>query len=226
MATDVFISYRRTVHENNQGDGKDKSRILALELKDKGYKVFLDYQDINDGDYHEAIEHAIKDCKVFLLLLTEGALDRCEYDDDEVAREIRKANEYECHFIPVTFDTSDFPKPGNLPNDLDFIFSTQFHKILSDEYHESSINELCKKIGKPNTQNNTPSTEEDKKVGINEVVCSKCGKTVKLVGGKEMVIGGAAAIPLGPIAPFALGLKKIYDKYSGDYVCPECKGEK
>ena len=41
MKYDVFISYRRV-------GGKDKARSLKSELERRGYRVFLDFDDLKD----------------------------------------------------------------------------------------------------------------------------------------------------------------------------------
>ena len=42
MKYDIFISYRRI-------GGKDKARPLKSELEKRGYKVFLDFDDLKDS---------------------------------------------------------------------------------------------------------------------------------------------------------------------------------
>ena len=49
---DIFISYRRKW-------GALYSRILQLKLQEKGYKVFLDYDELRDGKIDEKIKHDI-----------------------------------------------------------------------------------------------------------------------------------------------------------------------
>ena len=46
---DIFISYRRKW-------GALYSRILQLKLQEKGYKVFLDYDELRDGKFDEKIK--------------------------------------------------------------------------------------------------------------------------------------------------------------------------
>ena len=41
---DIFISYRRT-------DGAQYARILQLMLAQRGYKVFIDYDELTDGKF-------------------------------------------------------------------------------------------------------------------------------------------------------------------------------
>ena len=55
---DVFISYRRE-------DGAQYARILQLELEKRGYRVFLDYEELTDGVFGDEIKEAIKGGREF-----------------------------------------------------------------------------------------------------------------------------------------------------------------
>ena len=91
---DIFISYRRV-------GGSDFARQMQLALKAKGYKVFLDFDDLKDGVFDRRIEAAIKNSKIFLFILSPHALDRCKNEDDWVRREIECAFVSQCHIVPV-----------------------------------------------------------------------------------------------------------------------------
>ena len=91
---DIFISYRRV-------GGADFARQMQLALKAKGYKVFLDFDDLKDGVFDRRIEAAIKNSKIFLFILSPHALDRCKNEDDWVRREIECAFVSQCHIVPV-----------------------------------------------------------------------------------------------------------------------------
>ena len=92
---DIFISYRRV-------GGADFARQMQLALKNKGYKVFLDFDELKDGVFDRRIEMAIKRSKVFLFVLSPHALDRCKNEDDWVRREIECALISKCHIVPVS----------------------------------------------------------------------------------------------------------------------------
>ena len=53
MKYDIFISYRRE-------GGSDKAWILKTELTAKGYKVFLDFDELKDGVFNKHIMQAIE----------------------------------------------------------------------------------------------------------------------------------------------------------------------
>ena len=92
---DIFISYRRV-------GGADFARQMQLALKTKGYKVFLDFDELKDGVFDRRIEMAINRSKVFLFVLSPHALDRCKNEDDWVRREIECALISKCHIVPVS----------------------------------------------------------------------------------------------------------------------------
>lgn len=82
MAYDVFISYRRET-------GVDDARLLQQALKARGYEVFFDFfNPMRDGNFMEKTFKAINEAPVFILMLTEGALNRCDRKEDWV-RSIR-----------------------------------------------------------------------------------------------------------------------------------------
>lgn len=78
---DIFISYRRV-------GGAQYARILQLMLSQRGYRVFLDYDELKDGIFGKKIKAAILEAPVFMLVLSKNALDRCKNDDDWVREEI------------------------------------------------------------------------------------------------------------------------------------------
>ena len=91
---DIFISYRRV-------GGADFARQMQLALKNKGYRVFLDFDELKDGVFDRRIEAAIKSSKVFLFILSTHALDRCKNEEDLVRKEIECAFLSQCHIVPV-----------------------------------------------------------------------------------------------------------------------------
>lgn len=107
MNYDIFISYRRK-------GGAHYARILKAELEKRGYRdrVFLDYDELKDGRFDSRIMQAIDSAPIFIFILSPGALDRCNNEDDWVRQEILYALKHERHIIPVDFDSrfNGFPK--------------------------------------------------------------------------------------------------------------------
>lgn len=108
---DIFISYRRT-------GGAQYARILQLMLTQRGYKVFLDYDELTDGIFSDHIKAAIKDAPVFMLVLSDGALKRCVNEDDWVRQEILLAYQHNKHFVPVNPDNKFDGVPEGLPEEI------------------------------------------------------------------------------------------------------------
>lgn len=136
---DIFISYRRE-------GGREFARNLKLQLQILGYqKIFFDYNSIRDGVFNTQILDAIYSCNNFLLLLSPDSMDRCADKGDWVAREIRTAIKYDCKIIPITMQP-EFQWPENFPCDLSKVKNIQQHKLLVDEYFETSVERLSERL--------------------------------------------------------------------------------
>ena len=84
---DIFISYRRKT-------GVDDARLLQQSLKARGYNVFFDYDSLRDGKFDERIYAAIEEAPIFILILSEGALDKIKIKigASSIAAYIRSSN--------------------------------------------------------------------------------------------------------------------------------------
>ena len=94
---DIFISYRRE-------GGADKARVLKTELEKRGFSVFLDFDELKDGYFDERIMNAISSTPIFMILLSQNALDRCGEEGDWVYKEIEYAIKTNRHIIPINPD--------------------------------------------------------------------------------------------------------------------------
>lgn len=121
---DIFISYRRI-------GGAQYARILQLMLNQRGYKVFLDYDELTDGKFGDHIQEAIKDAQIFILVLSKEALVRCKNEGDWVRREIQLAIQEGKHIIPVNPDNSFDGVPGDIPDDIKEEVSTHQHSDIN-----------------------------------------------------------------------------------------------
>lgn len=137
---DIFISYRKA-------DGRDYARSIMQALKIVGYpKVFFDYNSLRDGVFNTQILDAIYSCKDFILVISPLALKNCGREGDWVAKEIRMAIKYHKKIIPIVIENTFQGWPADFPNDLSSIKDIQFHKLLTDEYFEESIDKLTKRL--------------------------------------------------------------------------------
>lgn len=135
----IFISYRRE-------GGVDLARSIKQQLQILGYdNIFFDYNSIRDGVFNTQILDAIYSCDVFLLILTPKSMNRCANKGDWVAREIRTALKYNRPIIPIIIE-KDFVWPPDFPNDMKDLRNLQFHKILTDEHFDYTIERLSHRI--------------------------------------------------------------------------------
>ncbi len=134
---DVFISYRRE-------GGQNHARTIQQALEKK-YRVFLDFDELNDGVLDQRIKDAISHSSVFLLLLTKGALDRCSNEDDWVRKEILYASECSCHIVPVTIDDPFDGYPSDLPKEIqDIVGAHQFSELQTRKLFKPSMKLLIR----------------------------------------------------------------------------------
>lgn len=121
---DIFISYRRV-------GGAQYARILQLMLIQRGYKVFLDYDELTDGIFSDKIRAAIKEAPVFMLVLSGGSMERCANDGDWVREEITLALRQGKHIVPVNPDNGFDGFPDQMPEELKEAIGSHQHSEVS-----------------------------------------------------------------------------------------------
>lgn len=151
---DIFISYRRA-------GGAQYARILQLMLSQRGFKVFLDYDELKDGVFGKRIKAAIQEAPIFMLVLSKDSLDRCKNEDDWVREEIIYALQGGKKIIPVnpdkSFDGIHTTIPENIAsiaNDLqhseidfgqtlgvcvEFMISNRISSVLGDRMQKQKV---------------------------------------------------------------------------------------
>ncbi len=135
---DIFISYRRI-------GGTEIARPLKSELEMRGFRVFLDFDELKDGKFDSRIMEAIDNSPVFMVILSEHSLDRCINEDDWVRKEIEYAIQKEKNIIPINpnFQFSDFP--AELPKDLrEGLGSHLFSDIMLGQLFKESVEKLVR----------------------------------------------------------------------------------
>lgn len=155
---DIFISYRRS-------DGTHTARLFKSEFERRGYRTFLDFDDLTDGKFDKRIENAILDAPIFLMILTNDYFARCNDKDDWVRREIECALENEKVIIPVNYDGNlngipDYLEP-HLKNEIGLhqfstidagaLFVVSFNKMIEDR--------VAKVIGIISNDDSQPQTQ-------------------------------------------------------------------
>jgi tetratricopeptide (TPR) repeat protein len=97
----VFISYRRST-------SKFIARAVFMDLRAHGYDVFMDVQSIDNGTFDTIILDQIKARAHFILILTQGSLDRCADSGDWLRREIETALATKRNIVPITAEGFSF----------------------------------------------------------------------------------------------------------------------
>ena len=140
---EIFISYRRD-------GGVDYARMIYLELKGRGYNTFFDFNSLRSGKFNENIFKAIDECRYFILVLSNGALDRCVNEDDWVRHEIEYALSKGKEIIPVCPSGNQRGFPESMPEsfeplrhvqisrlEMDDLFDKSFDKIVEDRFEDT-----------------------------------------------------------------------------------------
>ena len=146
---DVFLSYRR--------DGGETMAILLRDrLVAKGYRVFLDVENLRSGDFNEKLLQIIQNCTDFIVVLSAGSLDRCVNDGDWVRREIAHALSHDKNVVPLLL--RGFEWPETLPKDISQLANRGGVNTTTNEFFDAVINRLTDKFLK-----STPRIQKTKK---------------------------------------------------------------
>lgn len=132
---DVFISYRRS-------NGRDVARILQQGLERKGLKVFFDLQEITDGKFNEKLYESIGQSKNLIVLLTDGALDRCAIEGDWVREELEFAFANNINVVPVLPSGHALCFPASLPASLGALRDIQVSNLDQNSLFRESVDKI------------------------------------------------------------------------------------
>lgn len=147
MAYDIFISYRRS-NEQLRTNGTEVARSIKQQLELRGYRgrIFFDYSVEEMDDYFDkVILSNLEKCKVLILVLSRGSMDRVVNDGDWVRREISCAKRCGLKIVPVNPDKRFDGFPENLPDELSFLPRIQCTVIHMDESFEDDIDRLIER---------------------------------------------------------------------------------
>ncbi len=132
---DIFISYRRA-------GGSDVARNILLALEKRGYSVFMDVEDLKTGPFDTALFSKIDGAKDFLVIMSEGCLDRCNDPNDWLRLEIRHALQKGKNIVPIMTAKFHWPTIDRIPEDIRPL-STYNGLPPSHEYFEQSVDKLA-----------------------------------------------------------------------------------
>ena len=99
----VFISYRHT--------NKPWALFVYQNLTNNGYDVFIDFQNINSGNFESVILANIRTRSHFIVILTPSALENCKNPNDWLRREIETALDEKRNIVPLMVEGFDFGSP-------------------------------------------------------------------------------------------------------------------
>lgn len=103
---DVFISYRRDKR------GVVAAHLVKARLEKSGYRVFLDVEELRQGNFNKALLARIESTKHFVLILTPNSLERCYQKGDWLYREIKCAFKNKRNIVPIMFDDTEAAPPA------------------------------------------------------------------------------------------------------------------
>ena len=132
---DVFISYRRD-------GGRDAARLLYKELVGRGMKCFFDFNSLRSGKFDEKIFDAIRGCRHFVLMVTDGAFERCVNADDWVRTEIEFALSNKKDIIPVAPSDQQQCFPSELPESMSELRRCEISELNMGKLFERSVDQI------------------------------------------------------------------------------------
>ncbi len=191
MAYDIFISYRRD-------GGKELARPLKSELERRGYRVFLDFDELKDGIFDRRIMEAIDNAPIFMVVLSPHSLDRCANADDWVRREIEYALEHDRHFIPVNPDLSFEGFPTDIPDNLKTgLGQHQFSEVMFGQLFMASVDKMVRDRIEPLLQRVGRAAEQEQaKTRLKILSNADCRVSIDGEQRVEVAAGKLAFIPL------------------------------
>ena len=128
---DVFISYR--------WDGGDQCAwLLHDHLLNAGYRVYLDMEGFNHGDFNEQILGIIRNCRDLIPILSPGALNPRE-GRDYLREELRAAVESGVNVVPYLLP--GFEWPGERPDWLEKVKGST-GASYSKEYFPATVTKV------------------------------------------------------------------------------------
>lgn len=107
----VFISYRRE-------RGSELARVVHSELERRGVPCFLDVDDLGAEHFDQRLLREIESTTNFVVILSPGALDRCQMPGDWLRKEIGHAIKLKRNIVPLLVEGFEFPPPKELPEEL------------------------------------------------------------------------------------------------------------
>lgn len=143
----AFISYRREAWVD--------ARAINSGLKQMSVDTFIDVDNLRQSHFDEQIFRHIDENPNFILIVSPGALDRCNQEDDWVRKEVAYAISKNKNIVPVCIGKAEFPPKCALPQDIESIIKYQSVKVIHD-YFDESIERLISYLRPDGESNASP----------------------------------------------------------------------
>lgn len=139
---DIFISYKNDNASNNFANRiKDDLELL-------GYSVYFNSDETGSHHFPDRLANAIKGCKDFLLIVSEGCLEQLKRNQqvDWIREEILIAYKANKHIIPLLMDGVEMPSDiKEMPEKLQFLpYVDAIH--MPEQYRNSPFERLLREI--------------------------------------------------------------------------------
>ena len=135
---DVYICYRRT--------GAMIARLLYSALRASGVSVFFDEEELTTGFFNQVLYKAIKQSRNMIVLMTQGALERCVNENDWIRTELEFAISNNVNLVPVVPSGVSQYFPSDLPESLQSISYIQFATLELGELFEPSVQHIIRRL--------------------------------------------------------------------------------
>jgi len=140
----IFISYRRE-------GGAETARLIRNELLARGWKVFLDVEDLGACSFDQSLWLEINKADNFLLILSPRCLAKCANRQDWFRREIIHAHRTAKNIVPILKDGFEFPSDGSLDPDLEFL-RTRNGIVYSHHFFNATVDKAVSFLKKKTLQ--------------------------------------------------------------------------
>jgi hypothetical protein len=141
---DAFISYRRV-------GGEDFAQLLKVQLETAGLTVFLDVENLGQGNFEDQLNKSLVVSKCVVLVWTKGCMDGFldgadGANENFVRKEYLMAMKFKKPIIPVMHEHfGDIPAADRLPPDTRPILSNNAQKWVS-QFRKESLARLLESI--------------------------------------------------------------------------------
>ena len=139
---DIFISYK------NDGIGNNFATRLVEDLRDNGYSVYFNPDEVKSGNFPERLRKAIEGCKDFVCIVTAEYIEKLLSDDEIcwVRDELICAKENKKPIIPILVNGVEMPAANSIKRKDIAFFANIDAYIFPEQYLTSPFSVFCKTL--------------------------------------------------------------------------------